>query len=221
MKRFTLIELLVVIVIIAILMSMLLPSLTRAKAKGKAIICMNNLHQMGKALSMYLKNEKMKFPPRITSSGKYGWIGKSGSWVLSNNRTDLYASVRPLNPYIGGPFEDTAEVPQVECPGDDRRYKERGVSYKANTETFKWKPSLYIGNKETSLVSVVSASLTVAMAEWGGLPYAKGNTAQAKGFHPIVYKTGMYNVLFTDFHVEKLEILPGAYDYDTYKLIID
>lgn len=57
-KKFTLIELLVVIAIIGILSSMLLPSLQKAREKGRTAVCINNLKNIGYANQMYLDDHK-------------------------------------------------------------------------------------------------------------------------------------------------------------------
>jgi len=87
---FTLIELLVVIAIIAILAAMLLPTLARAKEKGKRIACISNLRQIGLSLYFYTDSQGNKMPSAISYGSRAGDPSTAPNTVQF---TDMYAGV--------------------------------------------------------------------------------------------------------------------------------
>src|SRR2546423_3610577 len=103
---FTLVELLVVIGIIALLVSILLPTLGRARRQAMTVKCLSNYRQIGNALVMYTGDNKGMLPGPL-------WVGQGSIY----NRNSAYLC-RYLARYLNYPVPDnvTRQAPLFMCP---------------------------------------------------------------------------------------------------------
>jgi prepilin-type N-terminal cleavage/methylation domain-containing protein/prepilin-type processing-associated H-X9-DG protein len=97
-RGFTLIELLVVVAIIALLISILLPTLSRARRQTKRVKCQSNLRTIGHSLEFYLQDYGDAFP----DAPFYGCLGYKGRSLFQEMLgTQIPERERPMNGYFG------------------------------------------------------------------------------------------------------------------------
>jgi prepilin-type N-terminal cleavage/methylation domain-containing protein/prepilin-type processing-associated H-X9-DG protein len=165
-QKFTLIELLVVIAIIAILASMLLPSLNKAKEKAHSIDCQGRLKQMMVGTFLYNDDYDEWYPYQNV-----------GDWIKGRNCFEA------INPYVLGLDEDPidsdtksdAAVAFYRCPGETRTESKFMMSYGINTHR-----NGNNGNCDGILNTTLSGTFADGTA-YSGTPCRKTEVEDASG----------------------------------------
>ena len=137
-RGFTLIELLVVVAIIAVLVAMLLPAISKAREVARLSVCLSNLRQIGVGLHSYAEDNRGWVP--------FNYAGYGGGWLYGAHPLSLWKGSKDPNEsdacgrfnglgnltrYIGGTgFFDEERAKALRCPdGSGRWYDIKGYGW--------------------------------------------------------------------------------------------
>ena len=206
-RRFTLIELLVVIAIIAILASLLLPTLQQAKERGRQTLCLNNLKQIGISMAMYIDDHEGWFPTQYPPR----WYH-----VLCKN------DYIPYDQYVlQGDHDTKAQLPCIFiCPTEysldpDKCFYWGGYrgtygpnnQLMPNTETvkFQYRHTRSVKHPERHILMGECATNPTPFPESHGSCIDLMHGSVAKLINPLRYKHNKSQcILMCDFHTENI-----------------
>ena len=214
-RNFTLIELLVVIAIIAILASMLLPALNKAREMGKNIKCVNNIKQIASMIIMYGQDNQEYFPANSFPWGKpyniiwydmlnylgYGSVG-AGTYKQQPGPDGIFVcpsgNYSSNNNWSGINWTSFGSYAlNRQCAGT----KKWGVAGNDSNEWMKWSGLTKYYRKDLCSIPILSdGGWTCFLYNWNK---SNGFDAQSNPQYGVTARhQKRANFLFGDFHVQ-------------------
>jgi prepilin-type N-terminal cleavage/methylation domain-containing protein/prepilin-type processing-associated H-X9-DG protein len=191
-RGFTLVELLVVIGVIAILVALILPALSRARAAANAVTCTANLRQWASAVQIYANQE-------------HGWLPRRGQGqmvaTVINRPTDWFNALPPLMRMVS--YLGLSNAGRIVRPGERSVWMCPAAVDRGGTNFFAYAMNMRMSTWNTPtpdrINRVGSWSTVVFMADAPGA-YCSVRPANAD-FSPVARHNGRVNLSFLDGHV--------------------